>query len=53
MKAEDDVPPREVKIVAKGTLHVAVPIEPSAPLTEKQVQRTLRALRERIKPRTS
>lgn len=52
MKAEDDAPPREVKIVAKGTLHVAVPIVPSAPLTREEVERTLRELRERNEPRT-
>jgi hypothetical protein len=53
MKTENDQPPREVKIVKKGSLHVAVPIEPSAPLTKEQVERTRRALRERRVPPTS
>jgi AbrB family looped-hinge helix DNA binding protein len=37
---------RDVRVIAKGTLRVALPDEPSAPLTNAQVERTLRQLRE-------
>lgn len=38
---------REVRIVAKGKLRVAEPVEAASPLTEAQVERTRRALRVR------
>ena len=39
--------PREVRIIEKGGLHVAEPLEESAPLTNAEVERTRRLLRER------
>jgi AbrB family looped-hinge helix DNA binding protein len=39
--------PREVRIVEKGPLLVAVPVEPGEPLSEDVVDRTLREIRER------
>ena len=38
---------REVRIVAKGSLHVAAPMAESTRLTGADVERTRRALRER------
>ena len=39
--------PREVKFVQRGRFRVAVPTEPSAPLTEETVRAVRRQLRER------
>jgi hypothetical protein len=39
--------PREVRIVAKGSLRVASPVAESARLSRAEVERTRRALRER------
>jgi AbrB family looped-hinge helix DNA binding protein len=39
--------PREVRIVAKGSLRVASPVEASGILSNAEVERTRRALRER------
>ncbi|HVR10767.1 MAG TPA: hypothetical protein VMW75_22170 [Thermoanaerobaculia bacterium] len=39
--------PREVRIVAKGSLRKSSPVETSARLSKAEVERTRRALRER------
>jgi AbrB family looped-hinge helix DNA binding protein len=39
--------PREVQIVKVGSLHVARPVAKSSPLTQEEVERTRRSLRER------
>lgn len=46
-RIEIEVAPREVRIIEKGGLHVAEPLEESAPLTNAEVERTRRLLRER------
>jgi AbrB family looped-hinge helix DNA binding protein len=40
----------QVRIVKKGPLHVAVPLEPVEPLTTEAVRQVQLALRERRKP---
>jgi hypothetical protein len=46
-RIEIEPSPREVRIVAKGSLRVASPMEESARLSKAEVERTRRALRER------
>lgn len=46
-RIEIEVAPREVRIVEKGGLYVAEPLEESAPLTNAEVERTRRLLRNR------
>jgi hypothetical protein len=41
----------QVRIVKKGPLHVAIPLEPVEPLTAETVRRTQLELRERRKAR--
>jgi bifunctional DNA-binding transcriptional regulator/antitoxin component of YhaV-PrlF toxin-antitoxin module len=44
-RIEIEPAPREVRIVRKGRLAVAVPVEPSEPLTAETVRRTQKAIR--------
>lgn len=44
-RIEIEPAPREVRIVRKGRLVVAVPVEPSEPLTAETVRRTQKAIR--------
>src|SRR5438477_142094 len=46
-RIEIEPSPREVRIVAKGSLRVASPVAESGRLTGAEVERTRRALRER------
>jgi len=46
-RIEIEPAPREVRIVAKGSLRVASPVAESARLRGAEVERTRRALRER------
>jgi AbrB family looped-hinge helix DNA binding protein len=45
-RIEIEPAPRAVKLVRKGSFHVAVPVEPSAPLTEETVEHVRNELRE-------
>jgi AbrB family looped-hinge helix DNA binding protein len=38
--------PREVRIVQKGPLHIAVPVEEGSPLTDAEVERVRGEIRE-------
>ncbi|HEX7182222.1 MAG TPA: hypothetical protein VF756_10290 [Thermoanaerobaculia bacterium] len=44
-RVEIEPAPREVRIVQKGRLPVAVPVEPGPPLTQEIVQETLDKIR--------
>jgi AbrB family looped-hinge helix DNA binding protein len=44
-RIEIEPAPREVRIVRRGRLAVAVPVEPSEPLTAETVRRTQKAIR--------
>jgi AbrB family looped-hinge helix DNA binding protein len=46
-RIEIEPSPREVRIVAKGSLRVASPVAEASPLSNAEVERTRRALRER------
>jgi AbrB family looped-hinge helix DNA binding protein len=49
-RIEIEPSPREVRIVAKGSLRVASPVAESARLSGAEVERARRALRERLAP---